>query len=198
MGQYLAIGLVVKKEIKKKELEISNSTPISVDEIISKMEKEYYFDKNIYNQIETETTFLFELKNEILFNQLVPFLEKLYPLLLPNEKSIHSSPHEIDRYSDKALLKLKSSPPSEYLNIAKDKSFYSFQYDEYAHSDYINFYEKSFSPYIQIKDECISFSLEGKILMENHGSQFNFLKYCVAKAFPDFSIANAIRVYITG
>jgi len=34
--------------------------------------------------------------------------------------------------------------------------------------------------------------------MEEYGRQFNFIKYCMNKAFNEFKIAGALRIYITG
>jgi len=34
--------------------------------------------------------------------------------------------------------------------------------------------------------------------MEVYGRQFAFFQYCIQKAFADFSLAKALRVYISG
>ena len=39
---------------------------------------------------------------------------------------------------------------------------------------------------------------EGKIVMEEYGGLFNFFRLCFQKAFPEFQMSKALRVYITG
>ena len=95
------------------------------------------------------------------------------------------------------IKKLKKTPPVEWMNIAEKYPHYFFQTDEYAENDSL-YFDKDFKPRINVRYNCISLSTEGKIVMEVYGRQFNFMKYCMKEAFKAFSIAGALRVYITG
>ena len=78
MGQYLSIGLVTECGCSKKKLEQQNVTQ---EELIDGMKNKLHFDPTIYNLSEVNDNYLFTLKPDVLAQQLIPFLEKLYPLL---------------------------------------------------------------------------------------------------------------------
>lgn len=128
------------------------------------------------------------LKDKVFQHQLIPLLEKLYPIIYNKSKY----------YDYKEILnKLKSTEPSLFLALAKDKSYEEFQIDPYGEDDYL-YFEKKFKPSVTLSYDSIMLSAEGKISMEVYGRQFNFFKYCITQTFGEFSLANAIRVYITG
>ena len=60
-------------------------------------------------------------------------------------------------------------------------------------NDYL---KKGFSR-VTINYENIILSMEGKIIMEEYGRQFRFLKHTMKNAFKDFSLASALNIYIT-
>ncbi len=121
MGRFLAIGLATKIFISKSDTDEANLT---IEQLQEKMVQQLHFVPEIYSVSDTEDGYLFELKNDILQSQLIPFLETFYPLL-------YSS---FDHYS-KALEELKKHPASEWLQIAEDNSLYVFQLDEYGMRD---------------------------------------------------------------
>jgi hypothetical protein len=83
---------------------------------------------------------------------------------------------------------------SKWIDWAKTKPEEAFQYDEYGMEDYLN---EKFTD-ISINYNCIALSLEGKIMMETYGKQFNFFKRMINEGFKEYSISGATRVYITG
>ncbi len=183
MGQYLAIGIVTECGTEKKNLE---KYKITKEDLIAELKTKLHFEPAIYDFSETATHYLFQLKSSIFENELVPFLEKFYPFL----------------YSDKeefmdALKKISASNSSEWLKLAEKRSYSEFQIDKYGESDYI-YFDKPFKPSANIFSTSIMLSAEGKIMMESYGRQFQFFKYCIQQTFPEFEIAKAIRVYITG
>ncbi len=184
MGQYLAIGLVTECSTSKKKLQEHN---ISKEDLIDKMSVKFHFEPSIYEFIEINDNYVFKLKTEVLEKQLIPFLEKLYPLLYPNDSSGYKA----------ALDELKNAEPANWLKIASMKSYEEFQLDGYAESEFL-YFDKPFNPYAKIAYTSIMLSIEGTISMEIYGRQFNFFKYCIQETFDKFSIAKAIRVHITG
>jgi hypothetical protein len=180
MGQFLAIGIVSKISVAKKQV---NKAQISVEQLQEKMQQECYFLPELYEINETEDFYYFELKEAILYEQLVPFLKTLYPLL-----------YDESAYYESVLKELETLPLSEWLAWAKTKPEEAFQFDKYGECDYLR---QGFSG-IDVYYESLLLSMEGKISMETYGRQFRFFKYAMAQAFKEFSLAGALRVYITG
>lgn len=186
MGQYLAIGIVTKCGISKSELK---KNKITKNKLIDEMKRKLHFEPSIYDFSETDDSYLFKLNSNVFETQLVPFLEKLYPLIYLNKDS---------DFPD-VIIKLKNTEPSEWLNLSKGKGeyLYEFQFDKYGENEYF-YFDKPLNLRASIYSEIISLSTEGKIIMEVYGKHFLFFKYCIQAAFPEFSLAKALRVYITG
>ncbi len=185
MGQYLAIGIVTRVIVSKKELKKGD---ISQAELIDQMQSRLHFNTEIFSLSENEDYLIFMLKDDVFHHQLIPFLEKLYPIIY-NKSNYYDYKETLD--------KLKSTEPSSFLALAKEKSYEEFQIDPYGEDDYL-YFEKSFKPNVSLSYDSIMLSSEGKIAMEMYGRQFNFFKYCITQTFHEFSLANALRVYITG
>ena len=183
MGQFLAIGLITKQIIPKDQLEKGK---ISNEELISKMQKELHFNPVIFDFTENEKNIVFKLKKELFESELIPFLEKFYPLIYINNNLYLET-----------LKELKNSKSENWLSLAEDKSCEEFQIDNYGIEDNLCF-DKAFKPRVSVYYESILLSMEGKIMMESYGRQFNFLKLCMIEMFKEFRLAGALRVYITG
>ena len=182
MGQYLALGIATNCAISKEALEKHS---ISKQELITTMEQEGYFVPSIFNFVETPQVYALELKPEVLHAQLLPFLEKLYPILYAEEVAEYQEVLEL----------LRTTSPDDWHEIA---TFECFQIDAYGESEYLHFDKPNRSRIRLSFNQIFMLSLEGKISMECYGRQFAFFKYCIQQAFADFSLAKAIRVYITG
>lgn len=181
MGTYMGIGIVTKMGISKSTVEEMEST---IDDIQSKISKEFNIDFDIYTVVENDNAYIFNLKDTIMEEQLKPFLQEIYPAIYSDSNYYES----ILKYLDK----LKAD---KIIEFAKEKSKEAFQYDKYGERDY--FYG-SFGRCLEISYETIMISSEGKISMECYGKHFKFFKSCIVKAYPQYSIANSLRVYITG
>jgi hypothetical protein len=180
MGQFLAIGLVTKIEVEKAKVQ---QAQMSVGQLQEKIQQKYGFNADLYELIENEEVYEFELKKEILFEQLLPFLKTIYPLL-----------YDESTYYDSILEKLGSIPSSQWMEFVQNESEEAFQFDKYGKCDYLreNFVD------LKIYYESLILSMEGKIVMETYGRQFRFFKQLMTQTFKEFSLANALRVYITG
>ncbi len=170
MGQYLAIGIVT--EIKADKL-----TNLNVEQLQERMQQQFHYVPDIYTVTDD---YHFTLKSEVLHSQLIPLLETIYPLLYSDSA-----------YYQKVLQKLQTMPASEWLQWAENKPEEAFQLDEYGSSDYL------YPERIGLYYNSLAFSMEGKIGMETYGRQFNFFKYTMQQTFKQFSLAGALRVYIT-
>ena len=180
MGQFLAIGLVTQIGVKRKEI---NATHLTLEHLQERMKHEFYYAPEIYVVSEHDDVYYFKLNDDIFYTQLLPLLETLYPLLYKNTA-----------YDDHILQKLHTLPPSEWIPWAKGKSEEAFQFDQYGMGDSIQ--EKHTN--IHIYYESLLLSMEGKIVMEEYGRQFNFVKYTRMHTFRQFCLSGALRIYITG
>lgn len=180
MGRFLAIGLVTKIEVEKTKVQ---KAQMSVDQLQAKIQRECGFDAGLYELIENEKIYEFQLKKEIWSEQLLPFLQTIYPLLYD----------ELSNY-ESILVKLGSMPSSQWMEWAKTKPEAAFQFDGYGGCDYLR---EGFVN-LKIYYESVMLSMEGKIIMEEYGRQFKFFKRIMVKTFTEFSLANTLRVYITG
>lgn len=180
MGQYLAIGLVTRANIQKIEI---NQAKLTIDALQERMHKEFFHVPEIYDLDEDDRLYRLEINKDILNNQLVPFLKAIYPLLYDDKA----------RY-DNVMKKLSIMPASEWLDWAETRPAEVFQFDENADNDYI---KEGFSN-VNIYYDCLTLSMEGKILMEAYGRQFKFIKHTMLQTFKEFSLAGALRIYITG
>ncbi len=183
MGQFLAIGLVTKQIIPKDQLEKGK---ISNEELILKMQKELHFNPVIFDFTENEKNIVFKLKKELFESELIPFLEKFYPLIYINNNLYLET-----------LKELKNTTSDKWLPFAEHKSCEQFQMDDYGAEDNL-YFDKDFQPRVKIFNKSILLSMEGKIMMESYGRQFNFFKLCMTEMFKEFRLAGALRVYITG
>jgi hypothetical protein len=183
MGQFLATGLALKFSIPKKEMA---QTELNLDTLIQEMEKHLHFHSALYTPQEEGEYFVFRLKEDILHQELIPFLQKFYPLI-----------YHQDNYTDfnSVLERLKLTPPDNWLALAKEKKYETFQLDPDGDLAYL---DRPFGRIVSIRYESILLCMEGKIMMETYGRQFTFFQYCITKAFSEFALSGAVLIYITG
>lgn len=180
MGQYLSIGIVTKIGVSKAEVD---KAELSLEQLQQEMTQNFRYASEIYDTNEKEGVYYFQLKEDIINKQLLPFLKSIYPFL-----------YDDSEYYDDVIEKIEKSPSSQWLSWAKEKPEEAFQLDEYGEQDHL---QVGFSD-IRINYDVIMLSMEGKIMMEVYGRQFNFFQYTMAEAFKEFTLAKALRVYITG
>jgi len=186
MGQFLAMGLaheivVSRDDLKKKK--------ISIEELRQEMEKSLLLDLSLYDETEKDNYLVFKLKDSILETDLIPFLEVLHPLVYGERNA--------DEYNE-VLKELRSTPSSEWIDLAKRQSFEAFQYDVYGESCYIEF-PKAFQPTIRLSVKRVAIYYgHGKISTEGIDEFTDFFNYCIRKTFKEHPIAKSVQVYISG
>lgn len=186
MGQYLAVGLITKLSVSKKQAE---KAKITLDEAVQNLTQNTHFRAEVYDFSAEEETWVWTLKKEIWESELYDFLKIIYPLLYINK--------EYADY-DEVIEKLSQTDPTSWMELANKKSFTAFQMDKYGASEWLSFDEKPFKPELTVNYISVALAMEGKIMMETYGSMFNFFKICVQKSFAEFQLSKAIRIYITG
>ncbi len=182
MGQFLATGLIINCYTSKMELQKNN---ITKEVLFAEMQSKLYFDTSIFDLSEKDDYYIFTLKSDVLENQLIPFLQKYYPYFYNDSE-----------YYDDVIAELKETPASEWLEYADGKPEEAFQTDKYGTSE--NLFIGKPEVRIKLGFKTILLSMEGKIAMECYGKHFRFFQYAIQQMFFEFSIAKAMRVYITG
>ena len=186
MGQFMAMGIACRISASLKDL---RKEKISNKELRQGIEQDLLFDMNLYDETEEDESLLFTLKNQALESDLIPFLETFYPVVYKGGKE--------KEYRD-LLEQLRSTPSTEWLDLANEKCYYDFQYDEYAESRYIEF-SKPFRPRIRLDFEFVMLHCGyGKIMTEGLYDFTDFFKYCINETFKEHPIAKSMQVYITG
>ena len=182
MGQFLAIGLTTDIFVKTEEI---NKAKLSLDDLTKTMEKKFYFNSKIFSveNKEYDGYVHFKLKDDVLYEQLISFLNEIYPELYDDTK-----------YYTHIIDELKNMDKEKWIDWAKTKPEEAFQFNEYGMPDYIR---EDFTN-ISINYDTIILSMEGKIMMEEYGRQFVFMKSMIVKALKDHDLAGAIRIFITG
>lgn len=184
MGTYLAVGLTMSARMPKAVLEKAN---VGLDELFENIKTGQYFGPDIYTVHETAWEMELRLKEDVLHEQLIPFLNKLYPAL-------YYGGYET-RYPD-IMATLDATPPTDWLRVAQEQHFPEFQFSDEGR--YIRHrLKRPFEPVLAITCDMIILSLEGKIIMEEYGRQFGFFRDCIRLAFNEFTLADAVGVYIT-
>ncbi len=186
MGQYLAMGIMTRVATSKEK---ANKEHIQLETVLQKMQQTFHFAPELYDFTDHANYWVWELKKDIWEPELSSFLKEVYPLLYAQQSSTDC---------DDVLEKLSSTPASSWLQIAKEKSFEAFQFDEYGEGEYLHFKELTFQPTLKVSVESVALAMEGKIVMEVYGQLFHFFQYCFQKTFSSFQLSKAIRLYITG
>jgi hypothetical protein len=184
MGTFLSTGIVIEMITLKEELK---KAEIKNEELFSALEEKFHYNLNIFDTTETDEYLKFTLKDIVFQRELLPFLERLFPIIYGK-----------DEEATKVIENLKAIEPSGWKNLAEKSPLYYYQLSKYGGDDWL-YFEKGFDTRIRIKyPSIISLISEGKIIMEVYGKQFRFYKYCLKEAFREFSLASAMRIHIDG
>jgi len=182
MGQFLAIGLVTRFSVSKNDLTSAN---IDLTEFEHTLSEKLNYIVSYFERTESEEYFTYSLTNEQLETEMVPFLRTLYPMLYPDSPAMYTT----------VLSELSTKTAKEILKYAEDQPEESFQDDGYAMNDRISINKRRISIHYR---NIIMLALEGKIVMEEYGKIFAFVKKCMTLALPDQKMASCLRMYITG
>ena len=177
MGQYIQAGICYRIKVSSTEMERSK---VSYEEIIEGLAKEIPID--LYEMNESESGYIFLLKDEILENgNLQEFLIEQYEALNVDE----------DETRD-IIGKLKElSKVVDIIDLAKEKRYQNFQYSSVC--EYIDC--TIWRCRVMVEYESIIFMIEGKIIMECYR---NFLRYIenLIKKSNVHRISEAVKVFI--
>lgn len=184
MGQFLTISIVKEFSIPKKDA-IKYSVPLT--SITTMLKQLWGLDTELYHMSESEDSWLFSLKPELIKPELYEFLTNFYPHYYSTNPKMY----------DKVLEDMETSP--DIIEFIKQYSDESFQLDKYAGNLGLYFHEIDFRPYIPVYlNECIIIALAGKIFMETHYAMCGFMSRMIHAKFNEYKIASSIIVNISG
>ncbi len=181
MGQYLSIGICTNFSISKSEMK---SAKTSIEEIEDALQNEGYY-LPIFERQESENAWKWSLKESIFTMEMAQFVEKQLDIF-----------GETDDDVEQLLADLKNcKSKNDFWGLAEQGNYECFQWDRYGESDYISM---SFGKHLRINYDCIMLFSAGKISMESDGGLFQYFVRNIVIANPEFEIAKALKVYITG
>lgn len=185
MGQFLAIGLRLELAARKQDVaKHLEETPL--EEVLKQIEEKYHLN-DIYVRDDTDDYYVFKVKEELLDNELIPFLEKFYSLRYPADSDTDASD---------ALQTLKDIDNTrDRMKLLSHKSFQTYQEgEEFDYCRIGGFWSNE----VRVCSNNAILSLDGKILMECYGGVFDFFRRCIVAQMSDFKLAEALTVWIDG
>ncbi len=182
MGQFLTTGIAYRFRLSKSDIDLVGRN--EDDALLEVQHKLFGTEKALFDSVATDDGYIFNIKEEILNEELIPFLSEFYQDFYGNKNK------ECQLVLDN-LKKLNS--PDKWESILEEETFECFQIDNYAY----RYFEINGSR-TTINCKIVMLSLEGKIMMESYGQHFSFFEAAIAKAYAKFELSNLVRVYITG
>jgi len=191
MGTYLTTAIIRKISISKSDVEqLGNNETQNIKKIQEKLGgvgEEIFDVKKTIEKYRTRTheSYDFTLKDAILKKEWIPFLNAFY-----------NDFYGKDKECDEVLEKLNQlEQPQEWLKLAEDEEeYYECYRDNYGIKEGILIEGHRISTF----NYNIMLTFEGKVMAEACEQHLSFFEKMIARAYPQFRIANLIRVFITG
>ncbi|MFN0202905.1 MAG: hypothetical protein ACKVTZ_15385 [Bacteroidia bacterium] len=184
MGQYLAIGLCASFSVSKAVIKRAGLS--TVEEAETALQNGGY-PLAIFERTEKAGDWVWELKEEVLVKEMAEFVIKQLKVYGKGEG-------KEEEELQKKLIDCKSK--ADFVKLAQRKYYVNFQWDKYGEVDYVDIAGTSNS--LTVNYQCVMLFAQGKISMEVWGSIFTYFAQNIALANPEFALAKAMKVYITG
>lgn len=179
MAQFLGVALKATIVISKKRIQLDK---IPSEIAIETVKSEY--DLSLYDYSETEHFYLWKLKNEILADELAPFLESIFKFYYDkNEGSYQSLIGEIKR-------------KKEYENIFKIAKEADYEHFELDNKQFNQIHLKKFGKHLQIDYNFFRLFKSERLRMDNFDKMMQFLENSMKKAFSEYQLSQALTIYI--
>ena len=184
MGLYLTIGILTRIKISK---DWARKQASATPEDVKKTLLEHYNQKGIYNLVEDDYYVSLKLKPEIAEPEMIDFLHDFYEMRYSKEK--------MRVYTNMEDIKQRKTL-DEWLEYAKAKKNFAFQFDEFIHL--YTPYPRGWSQSLDTSGEQIILSLDGKIIMECYGELFSFFTKLIKDKLSKYKLAESLKVAISG
>jgi hypothetical protein len=176
MGAYLHIGFVAKASIQ-----------ISKNVTLAKLKKElsgYYPAKLFdYTQVD-EKNIVLSIKPSILKVELVDFVKEIY-------EDYHDEWSMTNNKKTIAFIGANIDNP-DWLEKAEKKDLDNFSIQGYGLSESFTIGGEK----IWVTPSIVTLGSEGKFSMEQSGKTLEFMEICAQRAYSNYKLASAFRVYV--
>lgn len=188
MGQYVCVGIQNKVRVPKSGLD-EFKDEYSHEELLGYFEMTHRIT-DVFERKETEEAYVYQLKDELIETELLPFLRDFYPLRYQEEKYYKGALRAVEKCKD--LSELKKMMETTYDDF--DDAFQIIEGSCLSFLTSDSFDRRCFSYSFQ----NVSLSMDGKILMECYGSFMGFVRRSLCEIFKKYKLTDAIRVWIDG
>lgn len=189
MGQYVCVGIQNKVRVPKSGLD-KFKDEYSHEELLGYFEMTHLLMDDVFERRETEDAYVYQLKDELVETELIPFLRDFYPLRYQDKEDYEEALEAVE--ACKNLGELKDMMESSYDDF--DNAFQIIEDSRLSFLTSDSFDNRCFSYSFQ----NVSLSMDGKILMECYGSFMGFVRRSLCEIFKKYKLIGAIRVWIDG
>lgn len=188
MGQYVCVGIQNKVSVPKSGLD-KFKDQYSHEELLEYFELTHLL-YDVYGRRETEDAYVYQLKDELVEQELLPFLKEFYPLRYQEKGYYEDALGAVEKC--KNLKDLKKMMESSYDDF--DDAFRIIEGNGLSFLSSDSFDRRYFSYSFQ----NVSLSMDGKILMESYGSFLGFVRRSLCEVFKKYKLVGALRIWIDG
>ena len=172
MGAYLHIGFVVKA---------TTTLPKNVSKTNFQKEVEDYYPSEVFDCVEGEGgSITLTLKSSIATAELAPFVKEIYK----------DWSGQIDKDAMDFIEENINDP--NWLEKTEEADLYRFYVLDYGVYDYF----KIAGEEIGFRLTVVTLGSEGKFSMEESESTLGFMETCAQRAYAQYKMARAFRVYV--
>ena len=180
MAQFLTIALKATIVVSKKLLDADR---ISKEIAIETVESNY--DLSHYDYFETEHFHLWKLKDTILAEEIIPFLQNAYAFYYDKDE-------EANYQGIIGAIKRNKSYDSLF-KLAKEAEYEHFELDNKQFSKY---HLKKLARHVKVDYNYIQLFKSERLRIDNFDKTFVFLENCMKKAFSEFTLTQVLKMYV--
>jgi hypothetical protein len=186
MGTSLCLSLVNKVVVAK-----SPKHHLAAPELATIINTGLPLDLSLFDFSEDENGWQWVIKPAMLQSGLLPLLTQFYPSFYRHSEAIADYQNLLDQLHADADL-------NAWLERARRKEKFCFQYDTYASPDYLRYPSSQFGEPLVVDFESIILAITGNIYLESYGGFLRYFGESVQMRFADFPLARCLKVYISG
>ena len=188
MGQYVCVGIQNKVRVPKSGLD-EFKDKYSHEELLEYFEMTHRIT-DVFERKENKEEYVYQLKDEVVEKELLPFLKDFYPIRYQEKKCYEYALKAVE--TCKSISELKEMMESSYTDF--DDAFRIIKGSSLSFLTPDSFDRRCYS----FSYQNVSFSMDGKILMEYYGSFMGFVRRSLCELFKQYKIVDAFRVWIEG
>jgi hypothetical protein len=179
MAQYMSIALKATIVVTKKKIASNNISEETAKEIVGEK-----FNLNLYDASETDHFLLWKLKQELLSQEIVPFLENVFKFYYNQEEANYRT----------LIGEIRSRKDYDSLfKLAKNMEYEHFELDN---TKFEKVQIPKMAKHIQLDYNYFRLFKGEKLRMDNLDKVMLFLNNTLRKTFSEFQLSQALDIYI--